>query len=326
MNIIKTIKYIYLIIIIISSTLIFFLNTFFDSYKNRFDRTESNILNYYTKNDNIFYIIFSLSVIIMLRSIGFKDTFNIMNFFITLISKSIIKNSLSQLFFSLLLSSTLLSIIRVIKYFFIGFEIQQLYSKPINIIFLILKKLIKLLKIDYELDFLTTQYIIDISLITKKNKKYDLFYFFSKQYTKYTYINNIITFFVSIFWIVFIEWIPPFKDLLLYIHNWNINKVNFLILICSEFINLENFISLFLLNKYLYENKILESQFLILFIYTCLIVLFYASLIPNLIYVRKYYFYLINEEDNNKEEINEEENNKEENNENVKNEEINNMV
>lgn len=295
MNIIKYFKYFYLIVIITFAITIFVLNTSSNYYKNIFNNIENNILQYYN-NNNLLYVYLTLILIILLRSFGMKDSFNIMNYFITLISKSLIKNNLLQFFFSLIISTILTSLIRLCKYYVIGFEIQKLYSKPINIIFFILRKIFKYIKPNYDLDFLTTKYIIEISKITKNNTKYNLFYYFYKNYTNYNYINYIITFNFSILWIVFIEWIPPFKDLLLYIHNWNFTKINFLILSLSDLINVENFISLLLLNKYLFENKVLESQYLVFLIYFILIFICYISLIPNLIFVKKYYLYLIEKE------------------------------
>ena len=116
--------------------------------------------------------------------------------------------------------------------------------------------------------------------------------------TKSRIFNKIITIILSVIWLTFSEWISPFKELILFVHNWSFTWNNILLLIFSEFFDIDNIIEIVLMIKSFDKGKILETRFLMIVIGIMFSVIGYIIFfIPTLYWIKNYYYKEIHEEE-----------------------------
>ena len=299
MNKKKILKYTYLISIFIFYIVIICLNQFNRNIHSKLNKFETSIIVLFRETSPL-YVIITLLCIIILNGLGFKDIFGFTNFFIIVISKFLHNNIIIQIIISIIISGIFISLEKFIRYYYFSTEIQFLLSKPFEIILYCLKWIVNHLlcciKIDFS--FFTTKYLILISDHNKHNVKYNIIYNFRNKLTKSRIFNKIITIIISIIWLTFSEWISPFQELILFVHNWNFTWNNILLLIFSNFFNIDNIIEIVLMIKSFDEGKILETRFLMIIIGIMFSLIGYIIFfIPTLYWIRKYYYKEIHEEE-----------------------------
>lgn len=293
MDFFKYIKYTYLITTFIFFIVILTLNQFDKNFHQILNNFESEIIELYTDDIDNIYIIFTLLIIVLLKGFGIKDIFGFTNFFIILLSRLLHNNTHVQIFISIIISGFLHAIEKFIKYYCFSIELQTILSKPFDLILFIIKKI--LLKIPYlknfDLSFLTTKYLFLLSDNTKKNKKYNIIYNFRNEFSKYTFINISFTYIISILWLTFSEWFNPFKELILYVHNWDLNYQNIFILICSEFIVFDNIIEIILMVNMFNDGAIMKTRLImIIFNFGFSFFGYIIFFIPSIYWIKKYYY------------------------------------
>ena len=291
MNRKKSLKYIYLISVYVFYITIMLLNQFHKPTHIQLNIFENDIINLYKNNIDNLYIYISLVGIVLLDAFGIKDIFGFTNFFIILISKQLHTNIIVQIILSILISGFLNAFDKFIRYYYFSTEVQFLLSKPLNLILCFLKFIICRIPYikEYDISFLTTKYLILISEHNKIEKKHNIIYNFRNNFTRHIYINNFLNYFISISWLSMSEWITPFKELLLYIHNWNCSLPNIIIIIVSEFFDIDNIVEIILITKSFENGTILETRFImILFNIGFSIIGYIIIFLPTLYWIKKY--------------------------------------
>jgi len=266
----------------------------------KLNKFETNIITLFREASPL-YVIIALLGIVLLNGLGFRDIFGFTNFFIIVISKFLHNDTKIQIFISIIISGIFMALEKLIRYYYFSTEIQFLLSKPFEIILCCLKWITNNILCcfkDVDFSFLTTKYLILISKYTKDKQKLNIIYNFRNKFTKYKIINKIISIIISIIWLTFSEWISPFQELILFIHNWNLNWNNILLLIFSEFFDIDNIIEIILIIKSFDEGNILETRFLMIIIGIMFSIIGYVIFfIPTLYWIRKYYYEEIHEEE-----------------------------
>ena len=295
----KIIKYTYLLSVFIFYITIMLLNQFDESTHTKLNKFERNIISLYKKDSSPLYIYLSLFGIVILNGFGIKDIFGFTNFFIIMISKTLHNDTRIQIIISIMISGFFNALEKFVRYYFFSTELQFLLSKPFDIILCCLKFLSKGLFCFKNIDFsfLTTKYLILISENNKDNKKYNIIYNFRNKLTKYKLLNKIITIMISVVWLTFSEWITPFKELILFIHNWSFTLPNVSLLIFSEFFDIDNIIEIILMVNSFDKGQILETRFFMIILNIGFSIIGYVIFfIPTLHWIKKYYYREIHEE------------------------------
>jgi len=296
----KIIKYIYLISVFIFYITIMLLNQFNSDIHSKLNRFESNVIQLFKKDIDPLYVVLALFGVVFLNGLGFRDIFGFTNFFIILISKFLHNDTRIQIIISIVISGIFMALEKFIRYYYFSTEIQFLLSKPFELILKCLKWIANnilccIKNIDFS--FFTTKYLILISKHNKDKPKFNIIYNFRNKFTKYKIINKIITIIISIIWLTFSEWISPFKELLLFVHNWSFTWNNILLLVFSEFFDVDNIIEIILMIRSFNDGKILETRFLMIIIGIMFSVLGYIIFfIPTLYWIKRYYYREIHEE------------------------------
>jgi len=296
----KIIKYTYLISVFIFYITIMLLNQFDEVTHAKLNRFESNVIQLFKKDIDPLYVVIALFGVVVLNGLGFRDIFGFTNFFIILISKFLHNDTRIQIIISIVISGIFMALEKFIRYYYFSTEIQFLLSKPFELILKGLKwiaeNLLCCIK-NVDFSFFTTKYLILISKHNKDKPKFNIIYNFRNKLTKYKILNKIITIAVSVVWLTFSEWISPFKELLLFVHNWSFTWNNILLLVFSEFFDVDNIIEIILMIKSFDKGQILETRFLMIIIGIMFSVLGYIIFfIPTLYWIKRYYYREIHEE------------------------------
>jgi len=296
----KIFKYTYLLSIFIFYITIMLLNQFDEKIHKKLNVFENNIIQLFKKDIDPIYVYISLFGVVILNGLGVKDIFGFTNFFIIMITKFLSNDTRLQILLSIIISGFFNALEKFVRYYYFSTELQFLLSKPFNIILYILKFISNYLFCFKNIDFsfLTTKYLILISENNKDNKKYNIIYNFRNKITKYKVLNKILTIMISVTWLTFSEWITPFKELILFIHNWSFTIPNVSLLIFSEFFDIDNIIEIILLVNSFDKGKILETRFLMIVLNIGFSVIGYVIFfIPTLYWIKKYYYREIHEEE-----------------------------
>jgi hypothetical protein len=295
----KVLKYTYLISIFIFYITIMLLNQFHQPTHEKLNIFEKNIIKLFKKDISPLYIYLSLFGVVILNGFGIRDIFGFTNFFIIMISKTLHNDTSIQIIISIMISGFFNALEKFVRYYYFSTELQFLLSKPFNIILYCLKFLFEHLFCFKSIDFsfLTTKYLILISENNKDNKKFNIIYNFRNKFTKYKLLNKIITIMISVVWLTFSEWITPFKELILFIHNWSFTIPNVSLLIFSEFFDIDNIIEIILMVNAFNKGQILETRFLMIILNIGFSIIGYIIFfIPTLHWIKKYYYREIHEE------------------------------
>jgi hypothetical protein len=276
------------------------LNQFHEPTNTRLNNFEKNIIHLYQNNIDPIYVFLTLFGIVILNGLGIKDIFGFTNFFIIMVSKILSNDYYIQIIISIMISGFFNALEKFIRYYYFSTEVQFLLSKPFNLILFCLKKIFNFLFCYTSIDFsfLTTKYLILISENNKDNKKYNIIYNFRNKITNYKTINKMITITISVFWLTFSEWITPFKELILYIHNWSFTLPNVSLLIFSEFFDIDNIIEIIIMVNSFNKGEILETRFLMIILNIGFSIIGYIIFfIPTLHWIKKYYYREIHQEE-----------------------------
>ena len=298
-NIKKILKYTYLITIFIFYIVIMLLNQFNIDTREKLNHFETDVIALFREATPL-YVIVALLGVVILNGLGFRDIFGFTNFFIIVISKFLHDDTRIQILISIMISGVFMALEKFIRYYYFSTEIQFLLSKPFQIILCCLKwigdNVFCCIKIDFS--FFTTKYLILISDHNKHNVKYNIIYNFRNKLTKSRIFNKIITIIISVIWLTFSEWISPFKELILFVHNWSFTWNNILLLIFSEFFDIDNIIEIILMIRSFDKGKILETRFLMIIVGILFSVIGYIIFfIPTLYWIKNYYYKEIHEEE-----------------------------
>ena len=275
------------------------LNQFDESTHTKLNKFERNIISLYKKDISPLYIYLSLLGIVILNGFGIRDIFGFTNFFIIMISKTLHNDTRIQIIISIIISGFFNALEKFVRYYYFSTELQFLLSKPFNIILCCLKFLFEHLFCFRNIDFsfLTTKYLILISEHNKYKKKFNIIYNFRNKISKYKLLNKIITIMISVVWLTFSEWITPFKELILFIHNWSFTIPNVSLLIFSEFFDIDNIIEIILMVNAFNKGQILETRFLMIILNIGFSIIGYIIFfIPTLHWIKKNYYREIHEE------------------------------
>ena len=263
----KILKYTYLLTVFIFYIVIMLLNQFNIGTREKLNKFETDVISLFREATPL-YVIVALLGVVILNGLGFRDIFGFTNFFIIVISKFLHNDTRIQIIISIMISGVFMALEKFIRYYYFSTEIQFLLSKPFEIILCCLKwigdHVFCCIKIDFS--FFTTKYLILISDHNKHNVKYNIIYNFRNKLTKSRIFNKIITILLSVIWLTFSEWISPFKELILFVHNWSFTWNNILLLIFSEFFDIDNIIEIILMIRSFDKGKILETRFLMIII------------------------------------------------------------
>ena len=275
------------------------LNQFNIGTREKLNKFETDVISLFREATPL-YVIVALLGVVILNGLGFRDIFGFTNFFIIVISKFLHNDTRIQIIISIMISGVFMALEKFIRYYYFSTEIQFLLSKPFEIILCCLKwigdHVFCCIKIDFS--FFTTKYLILISDHNKHNVKYNIIYNFRNKLTKSRIFNKIITILLSVIWLTFSEWISPFKELILFVHNWSFTWNNILLLIFSEFFDIDNIIEIILMIRSFDKGKILETRFLMIIIGIMFSVIGYIIFfIPTLYWIKKYYYKEIHEEE-----------------------------
>ncbi len=295
----KILKYTYLLTVFIFYIVIMLLNQFNIGTREKLNKFETDVISLFREATPL-YVIVALLGVVILNGLGFRDIFGFTNFFIIVISKFLHNDTRIQIIISIMISGVFMALEKFIRYYYFSTEIQFLLSKPFEIILCCLKwigdHVFCCIKIDFS--FFTTKYLILISDHNKHNVKYNIIYNFRNKLTKSRIFNKIITILLSVIWLTFSEWISPFKELILFVHNWSFTWNNILLLIFSEFFDIDNIIEIILMIRSFDKGKILETRFLMIIIGIMFSVIGYIIFfIPTLYWIKKYYYKEIHEEE-----------------------------
>tara|TARA_B110001454_G_scaffold177142_1_gene169516 strand:- start:498 stop:1409 length:912 start_codon:yes stop_codon:yes gene_type:complete len=295
----KILKYTYLLAVFIFYIVIMLLNQFNIGTREKLNKFETDVISLFREATPL-YVIVALLGVVILNGLGFRDIFGFTNFFIIVISKFLHDDTRIQIIISIMISGVFMALEKFIRYYYFSTEIQFLLSKPFEIILCCLKwigdHVFCCIKIDFS--FFTTKYLILISDHNKHNVKYNIIYNFRNKLTKSRIFNKIITIIISVIWLTFSEWISPFKELILFVHNWSFTWNNILLLIFSEFFDIDNIIEIILMIRSFDKGKILETRFLMIIIGIMFSVIGYIIFfIPTLYWIKKYYYKEIHEEE-----------------------------
>lgn len=282
----KIIKYVYLTTVIILFIFIIIFNQINKDFNNTLNEYQKAIIQYYTIDINKIYIVLTLLAIVILDGFGIKDIFGLFNFFIIMISKILHDDKIVQIFISLLISGFLCNFHKFIRYYYFSIELQFILSKPLDFGIFIIKKIPLINRLD--LSFLTTKYIILVSEYTKDDTKYSILYNFRNNFTNIPYLNNFISFIISILWLTMTEWVHPFKELVLFVHNWKLTFTNISLITISEFLDIDKILEIVLLIK---NNNLMDVRLIIIILNACISIISYLFvLIPTLMWTKKYYY------------------------------------
>lgn len=295
----KILKYTYLLTVFVFYIVIMLLNQFNLGTREKLNKFETSVIALFREASPL-YVIVALLGVVILNGLGFRDIFGFTNFFIIVISKFLHNDTRIQIIISIIISGVFMALEKFIRYYYFSTEIQFLLSKPFEIILCCLKWIANhvfcCIKIDFS--FFTTKYLILISDHNKHNVKYNIIYNFRNKLTKSRIFNKIITIILSVIWLTFSEWISPFKELILFVHNWSFTWNNILLLIFSEFFDIDNIIEIVLMIKSFDKGKILETRFLMIVIGIMFSVIGYIIFfIPTLYWIKNYYYKEIHEEE-----------------------------
>ena len=275
------------------------LNQFNIDTREKLNHFETDVIALFREATPL-YVIVALLGVVILNGLGFRDIFGFTNFFIIVISKFLHDDTRIQILISIMISGVFMALEKFIRYYYFSTEIQFLLSKPFQIILCCLKwigdNVFCCIKIDFS--FFTTKYLILISDHNKHNVKYNIIYNFRNKLTKSRIFNKIITIIISVIWLTFSEWISPFKELILFVHNWSFTWNNILLLIFSEFFDIDNIIEIILMIRSFDKGKILETRFLMIIVGILFSVIGYIIFfIPTLYWIKNYYYKEIHEEE-----------------------------
>ena len=293
MKIKKILKYTYLITVTSFYLLVMLLNQVDKDFNNSLNNFENKIITYFRDDIDRLYVLVVLLGIVILNGLGIKDIFGFTNFFIIMVTKFLHHNEKIQIIISVIISGFFNGLEKFIRYYYFSLELQNILSKPFDVVLFLFRKLFEITPFlkRKNLSFLTTKYLLIISKKTKTDKKYNIIYNYRNKFTRYKIFNNFLTYVISTFWLAFSEWITGFKELLLFVHNWDFNYKNIMVLIFSEFLDADNIIEIILMVNAFNDGGIMETKMLMIVVNTGFTIIGYILFfIPTLYWLRKYYY------------------------------------